>query len=170
MVVKWWFRLLASMSKKASDYISSLNSSIDKHYHMYLSIYTYLLLPLTNLFLCNHIPSFLQGFQIGMTTSNEPGYYEEGNFGIRIETVCIAIEAHTPNTFNGKKSIALETVSLVPIATNLIIPSMLTPLEVQWLDVYHERVRKTILPLVTKDFPEAVQYLIDSTEPLSTVV
>ncbi|CAN0088431.1 unnamed protein product, partial [Phaeothamnion confervicola] len=40
-----------------------------------------------------------QGFRLGMTTSNEPGYYENGAFGIRIESVCICREAPTEFCF-----------------------------------------------------------------------
>lgn len=98
---------------------------------------------------------------------NVLGYYEEGKFGVRVETVCITVEADTPNQFNGKKSCALETVTLVPIATNLIEHDMLTKFEIMWLDSYHMRVRETLLPLMKEGFPEAVQYLIDHTQPLS---
>jgi Xaa-Pro aminopeptidase len=95
------------------------------------------------------------------------GYYEAGNFGIRIETVCIVVDANTPNQFNGIRSCALETVTLVPICTNLMEQSMLSKDEVAWLDTYHARVRETLLPVMTKDFPEAVSYLIERTQPLS---
>ena len=44
-----------------------------------------------------------------MTISNEPGYYEEGAFGIRIENVCITVEAHTMHHFNNKKYCRFET-------------------------------------------------------------
>ncbi len=37
------------------------------------------------------------GFQIGMTSSNEPGYYEDGSFGIRIENVCEVVKSATPH-------------------------------------------------------------------------
>lgn len=97
------------------------------------------------------------------------GYYEEGNFGVRIETVCITVEADTPNQFNGKKSCALETVTLVPIATNIVDHDMLTKHEITWLDDYHKRVRETLLPIMKENFPEAVQYLIERTQPLSVM-
>jgi Xaa-Pro aminopeptidase len=101
--------------------------------------------------------------------TNISGYYEEGKFGVRVETVCITVEADTPNQFNGKKSCALETVTLVPIATNLINHDMLTKFDIMWLDSYHMRVRETLLPLMKEGFPEAVQYLIDNTQPLSVL-
>ena len=103
------------------------------------------------------------GFAIGMTTSNEPGYYEEGAFGIRIETVCLTVEANTPNHFNGKKYCALETVTMTPIKTSLIDGEMLTNVEREWLNTYHTEVRQKLEPLMRELFPEAVQYLIEET-------
>ena len=105
-----------------------------------------------------------------MTTSNEPGYYEEGAFGIRIETVCITVEAHVPNKFNDKRSCALETVTMVPISTKLIVANMMTADEISWLDDYHRQVREALLPIMAVDFPEAVSYLIEGTQPLITTV
>lgn len=77
------------------------------------------------------------------------------------------MEAKVPNFFNGKKSCALETVTLVPISTELICATMLSTEEVNWLNAYHDTVRETLLPIITKDFPEAVQYLIERTQPIS---
>ena len=94
------------------------------------------------------------------------GYYEEGSFGIRIETVCITVEAKVLNQFNGKKSCELETVTLAPIATNLIISNMLSLEETTWLNSYHKRVREILLPIITDTFPEAVHYLVERTQPI----
>ena len=74
------------------------------------------------------------GFMIGMTTSNEPGYYESGAFGIRIENVCITVEASTPHNFGNKKYCRFETVTMTPIKTNLIDLSMLTDDELNWVN------------------------------------
>ena len=48
-----------------------------------------------------------------MTISNEPGYYEDGHFGIRIENICVTVKKNTPNNFMGNAYIGFETVSLV---------------------------------------------------------
>lgn len=106
------------------------------------------------------------GFYAGMTTSNEPGYYEEGAFGIRIENVCITVEANTPNHFRGKKFCCFETVTLCPIKSTLINKSLLDPADIQWFNDYHKRVRDTLLPHMTTHFPEAVDYLLKETEPI----
>jgi Xaa-Pro aminopeptidase len=44
-----------------------------------------------------------------MTISNEPGYYEEGAFGIRIENVCVTLEASTQYHFGGRRYCKFET-------------------------------------------------------------
>ena len=107
------------------------------------------------------------GFKIGMTTSNEPGYYESGSFGIRIENVCITTEANTPHNFGNKKYCQFETVTMTPMKTDLIDFSMLSDDELQWINNYHEEVRSKLLPGMKAHFPEAVDYLVKETEPIS---
>ena len=101
-----------------------------------------------------------------MTTSNEPGYYEEGSFGIRIENVCITIPAKTANNFNGRKYCAFETVTMCPIQTAMIDFSMMDQGEIDWLNAYHAAVRNSLLPLMQEFFPECIDFLQKSTEPV----
>lgn len=49
----------------------------------------------------------------GNCISNEPGYYEDGKFGVRIESIVIVRPAKTPHNFNGKGSLCFEQVTLV---------------------------------------------------------
>lgn len=102
-----------------------------------------------------------------MTVSNEPGYYEDGNFGIRIENLCITVVKQTENNFMGKPYVGFETVTMSPIATNLIQLSALTDAEVAWLNAYHAKVRALLLPHMQETFPEAVAYLLERTEVVS---
>lgn len=106
------------------------------------------------------------GFQAGMTTSNEPGYYEDGQFGIRIENVCITVNKHTANNFGGKQFLGFETVTMTPIKKNLINIDQLTTDELQFVNEYHRTVREKLLPLMQAQFPEAVSYLLRETEEL----
>eukprot|EP01032_Pedospumella_encystans_P009398 gene9398-11062_t len=106
------------------------------------------------------------GFHAGMTTSNEPGYYEDGNFGIRIENLAITVVKPTENNFQDKRYVGFETVTMSPIATNLIVVEQLTPAELTWLNEYHAKVRKFLLPVMTEHFPESVAYLVERTEPV----
>lgn len=113
-----------------------------------------------------YFPSQIKGFHIGMTTSNEPGYYEEGAFGIRIENVCITVNANTPNKFGNREFCALETVTMTPIKTSLINVAMLDDAELAWLNSYHAKVRLSLAPLMKEQFPESLEYLMSETEPL----
>ena len=101
-----------------------------------------------------------------MTISNEPGYYENGNFGIRIENICVSQYASTQFQFGGKKYLGFDSVTLVPIKTDLIEVEMLENWEIKWLNDYHATVRTQLLPLMQEYFPESVQFLIENTEPI----
>lgn len=102
-----------------------------------------------------------------MTTSNEPGYYEDGAFGIRIENVCITVKADTPNNFGGKDYCALETVTMAPIKTDLVNVAMLDDAELAWLNDYHAQVRSKLEPVMQELFPDSVEYMLQETQPLS---
>ena len=58
-------------------------------------------------------------------------------------------------------------VTMVPIKTDLIDKSLLTPAECIWLNEYHCQVREALLPLMEEIFPDTVNYLIKETEPIS---
>lgn len=84
----------------------------------------------------------------GMLTSNEPGFYAEGKYGIRTENLILCRKAE--KTEHGQ-FMEFETVTLVPIDTTAVIPSMLRGKEIQWLNEYHERVYQTIGPLLSEE-------------------
>ena len=108
-----------------------------------------------------------EGFRIGMTISNEPGYYEDGAFGIRIETVCVTIPSSTPNNFMNKTYCGFETVTMTPIGTKLVNASMLTSKELTWLNDYNAEVLAKLQPIMEQYFPgEAVDYLQRECRPL----
>jgi Xaa-Pro aminopeptidase len=58
-------------------------------------------------------PSLNVHLKPGMTLSNEPGYYEDEKFGIRIESIVIVREVSTPNNFGGVKFLGFEHVTMV---------------------------------------------------------
>ena len=111
-----------------------------------------------------------QGFYAGMTVSNEPGYYEDGNFGIRIENLCITVVKDTPHTFMDKRYVGFETVTMSPIAVNLVDPAMLTAQEMAWLDAYHAKVRALLTPYMQEYFPDTLDYLIERTRPFAEMI
>lgn len=82
----------------------------------------------------------------GMILSNEPGYYKEGAYGIRIENL-VVVTADADDAAE-RQMMNFETITLAPIDRNLIDTALLTSDERKWLDSYHARVRDTLSPLV----------------------
>lgn len=86
----------------------------------------------------------------GMILSNEPGYYRNGAYGIRIENL-VLVNAAPPTAGSEKELNAFETLTLAPIDRRLVEPLLLTNEERHWLDEYHVRVSTTLEPLVDAD-------------------
>jgi Xaa-Pro aminopeptidase len=100
----------------------------------------------------------------GMILSNEPGYYREGAFGIRIENLIVVIPApDLPSADPEREMLAWRTLTFVPIDRRLVVPSMLSPGERDWLNAYHAEVAAKIGPRVS---PEAQAWLDQATAPL----
>ncbi len=74
----------------------------------------------------------------GMILSNEPGYYREGAFGIRLENLIVVEEA--PALGDNRAQLSFETLTFVPFDRRLILRGELSPGEVRWLDAYHVEV------------------------------
>ncbi|MGH1329909.1 MAG: aminopeptidase P family protein [Paracoccaceae bacterium] len=77
----------------------------------------------------------------GMILSNEPGYYREGAFGIRIENLIAVCEAPPVAGGDNRDMLGFETLTYVPIDRRLIAVEMLSPGERDWLNAYHAQVR-----------------------------
>lgn len=103
---------------------------------------------------------------VGNVISNEPGYYEDGNFGIRLESeffpvhsclifvyglspqvadtnpadIIMVKETKTEHNFGDKPYLGFEHVTMVPMCRKLIDPSILTPAELAWLNAYHAEI------------------------------
>ncbi|KAF2166353.1 hypothetical protein M409DRAFT_66797 [Zasmidium cellare ATCC 36951] len=77
---------------------------------------------------------------IGNVISDEPGYYEDGNFGIRIENVIMVKEVKTKYNFGDKPYFGFEHVTMVPMCRKLIDAGLLSEREKQWLNDYHREV------------------------------
>jgi Xaa-Pro aminopeptidase len=78
--------------------------------------------------------------QEGMILSNEPGYYREGAFGIRIENLIATQKAPDIAGADGRDMLSFETLTWVPIDRNLILADELAPWERDWINDYHETV------------------------------
>ncbi|KAF8018103.1 hypothetical protein BT93_H3107 [Corymbia citriodora subsp. variegata] len=82
----------------------------------------------------------LTSLQKGMVVSNEPGYYEDHAFGIRIENLLSVVEMNTPNHFGGIGYLGFEKLTFVPIQTKMVDTALLSSAEINWLNDYHAQV------------------------------
>jgi len=83
----------------------------------------------------------------GMVISNEPGFYKEGSFGIRIENLEVVRDLKCENSFNSRM-LGFESLTLAPIDRSLVVTSMLDDKELSWWEEYHKRVLEAVGPLV----------------------
>ncbi len=88
-------------------------------------------------------------FEPGMIVSNEPGYYREGHYGIRIENLVLVKPAAVPPD-GERPMLRFETLTRAPIDRRLIEPDLLSADERRWLDEYHARVVEDVGPKLDK--------------------
>ncbi|CUA75485.1 X-Pro aminopeptidase [Rhizoctonia solani] len=86
----------------------------------------------------------------GMVLSNEPGYYADGKFGIRIESIVLVRKVSTPNDFGSRGYLGFERVTMCPIQTKLVEVSLLNDAERKWLNDYHAEVLDKVGPELAK--------------------
>ena len=91
----------------------------------------------------------LTPLEIGMITSNEPGYYKEGKYGIRVENLVATVEAAHQGFLE------FETLSLYPIDIKLIDEAIFTKTEKAWLNSYHHRTLREVEPFIEDDAVKA---------------
>jgi Xaa-Pro aminopeptidase len=94
------------------------------------------------------LPDPHMAMQPGMITSNEPGLYRPGQWGVRIENLVLNVPAGS-NGFG--EFLAFETLTLCPIDTRCIERSLLRSDEVAWLNAYHADVLRRLRPHVSGD-------------------
>jgi Xaa-Pro aminopeptidase len=106
------------------------------------------------------LPEPQTAMEPGMVTSNEPGIYRAGRWGVRIENLLLTVPAQTTEfgTFLG-----FETLTLCPIDSRCIERDLLNPAEVDWLNDYHATVRARVAPHVTG---AAADWLQTNTQPI----
>mgnify|MGYP000139260718 CR=1 FL=1 len=92
----------------------------------------------------------------GMITSDEPGLYIEGEYGIRLENELLCVE-------NADGKYAFETITLCPFDREAILPDRLTDEELAYLNDYHQKVRQILTPLVSSEIAE---WLAEQTAPI----
>lgn len=110
-----------------------------------------------------------QGFRLtqtvplkpGMMTTNEPGIYEEGRHGIRIENTLLVIER---NETEYGQFYEFETISYFPIDTKAIVVELMTDAELEWLNNYHQQVFELLAPHLEG---QQLKWLEEQVKPLS---
>jgi len=91
----------------------------------------------------NHIP-----LQPGMVITNEPGFYAEGKFGIRIENILI-VRSKLENELG--RFLEFETITMCPIDRSLVDVALLIPAEKDWINQYHAEVFSKLRTYLTED-------------------
>jgi Xaa-Pro aminopeptidase len=107
----------------------------------------------------SHVP-----LAAGMILSNEPGYYREGAFGIRLENLLVIEPAPAlPGGDDFREMLCWRTLSFAPIDRRLILPEMLEKPALDWLNAYHRDVAEKIGPRLS---PDAKLWLDAATAPI----
>jgi Xaa-Pro aminopeptidase len=93
-----------------------------------------------------------------MILSNEPGFYVEGEYGIRIENLVVVRDSAM------KGMLEFETVTLAPIDKSLIDIALMNDAEIAWLDDYHRLVWEKLSPHLSESDSD---WLREATAPLA---
>ena len=99
----------------------------------------------------------------GMVISNEPGYYKNGEYGIRVENLEVVSKKYLKNSEN---FLYFENLTRVPFELELINKEILTIDEINWINLYHEKVYRELANLITPDESELLDYLKIKTLPI----
>ena len=104
----------------------------------------------------------MEPLQASMIISNEPGFYREGQYGIRIENLVI-VKGPEPIE-GGEPMLDFETVTRCPIDLRLVDPTMMNDDELHWLNAYHGWVKRELTGHLTE---EEQDWLTTATRPIS---
>ena len=107
------------------------------------------------------MPDPNMAYAAGMVTSNEPGLYRPGLWGVRIENLLLTVPSPVQEM---GEFLAFETLTLCPIDTRCIDTALLRDDELAWLNRYHATVRDRVSPLLQGD---ALAWLTLRTQPLA---
>ncbi|MCB0704909.1 MAG: aminopeptidase P family protein [Saprospiraceae bacterium] len=90
----------------------------------------------------------LTPFKVGMLTSNEPGYYEANEFGIRIENLVVCVPDRETPSGNFLK---FDTITYFPIELDMVKKDMLSSEEIDWINNYHQMVYQELASRVSEE-------------------
>ena len=99
----------------------------------------------------------------GMIVSDEPGFYQEGAFGIRIENLLVVQKCQRPGLTH---MLCFCPLTLVPIDTRCLYVSLLTRKEQDWLNDYHQNVRSVITNAASTLTDNEIAWLTKATQPI----
>uniref|UniRef100_A0A3B4F252 Xaa-Pro aminopeptidase 1 n=1 Tax=Pundamilia nyererei TaxID=303518 RepID=A0A3B4F252_9CICH len=103
--------------------------------------------------------------EAGMIVSDEPGYYEDGSFGIRLENVVLVVPAKPKYNYRNRGSLTFEPLTLVPIQMKMMNTELLTQKERDWVNEYHRKCREVVgAELERQGRQEALEWLIRETQ------
>ena len=104
-----------------------------------------------------------RAMRANMITSNEPGLYREGKWGIRIENLVVSRAVANPTETEFGEFLYFETVTYCPIDTRLIDKSLLNQVEIDWLNNYHSQVYTELKSRVSG---AALEWLTERTQAI----
>jgi Xaa-Pro aminopeptidase len=96
----------------------------------------------------------------GNVITNEPGYYEENSFGIRIENSVLVVD-------KGDEKLGFENLTYLHYERNLIDLNLLSQDMIEYIDNFHKKVYEILSPFV-KDDEKVLDYLKRKTQPLNS--
>ncbi|EEB12561.1 Xaa-Pro aminopeptidase 2 precursor, putative [Pediculus humanus corporis] len=115
------------------------------------------------------IITFNTTYHINFFGSQEPGYYKEDDFGMRLENIVTVVKSPVSN--NSKTTyLTFETVTLIPYEKKLIKVEMLDKKHINWLNDYHRKVRKLVgNEMLNQGLDREYEWLLMKTEPITHV-
>ncbi|HEX2012199.1 MAG TPA: aminopeptidase P family protein [Roseateles sp.] len=112
------------------------------------------------------VPDANMAMEAGMITSNEPGVYRPGQWGVRIENLVLNVVFETQENGGFGDMLAFETLTLCPIDTRCVDVRLLGAADLAWLNSYHAEVRHRLAPLLSG---AALAWLNARTETLPAI-
>ena len=108
------------------------------------------------------------GLKENMIVTIEPGYYEDGNFGIRIENCVLIVKANTKFKYsNSVDFVKFEPLTYVPIQKELLEKSLLNEQEIKWINDYHQKCLEIVGEELKKaNKIEVLEWLSEQTKQL----
>ena len=100
----------------------------------------------------------------GMIISNEPGYYKDNHYGIRIENLELVSEKRIKGS--NTDFLCFENLTRVPLEIKLIDKSKLTNFEIDWVNNYHKKVYEDLSKLINKEDRDLIEFLKIKTEEI----